>query len=67
MNPFGLLVVAVGLFTIGGGLRDWPWFWSNHRARFMTTILTRRGARVFYVIIGIGLAVFGLWMTVSAV
>jgi len=67
MNPFGLLIVAAGVFSIAGGLRDWPWFWNHRRARFMTTILTRRGARVFYVVIGIGLAVLGLWMTVSAV
>ena len=67
MNPFGLLIVALGLFSIAGGLQDWPFFWNNRRARLMTTILTRRGARVFYVIIGIGLAVLGVCATVSAV
>jgi hypothetical protein len=67
MNPWGLLVVAVGAFTIVGGLSDWPWFWNNHRARLMTTLLTRKGARVFYVVMGAGLAVYGLWATVSAV
>jgi hypothetical protein len=67
MNPFGLLIVAAGVFTIAGGLRDWPWFWNNSRARFMTTILTRTGARIFYVVIGTALAGFGLWMAVSAV
>jgi hypothetical protein len=67
MNPLGLVAVAAGLFTVAGGLRDWPWFWNNSRARFMTAVLTRKGARIFYVVMGIGFTIFGLWTMFSAV
>ena len=33
MNPIGLVIAAVGLFALAGGLRDWRWFWRNRRAR----------------------------------
>jgi len=33
---------------------------NNHKARFMSAILTRTGARGFYVILGLGLAVVGV-------
>jgi hypothetical protein len=60
MNLFGLFFVAAGLFSAAGGFFDWEWFMNNHKARFMSAILTRTGARGFYVILGLGLAVVGV-------
>jgi hypothetical protein len=65
VNPIGFFIVAIGLFAIAGGLRDWPWFWNSSRARFVTTILTRAGARVFYVAMGIVSMVCGVWAAVA--
>lgn len=48
----GLVIVALGLFTFGGGYYQWPWFMNNHKARFVVTVLSKTGARVFYMIVG---------------
>lgn len=62
MNPLGLIFVAAGLFSALGAVMDWDWFMNHHKARFMTTLLSRNGARAFYVILGLGLVVFGILM-----
>ena len=67
MNPWGLIIVAAGLFSAAGGAFDWEWFMNHHKARFMSAILTRPGARVFYVVLGIALAVLGILMTMGAI
>jgi immunity protein 17 of polymorphic toxin system len=56
----GLLIIAVGLFTFGGGFYQWPFFMNNRRARFVATILSRTGARVFYMLLGSVIAVLGV-------
>jgi hypothetical protein len=60
MDPFGLIFVAVGIFTLCGAIFDWDWFMNNRKARFFVTILTRNGARIFYALLGIGFIVFGI-------
>ena len=63
MNFAGLLVVAVGLFTFGGGFYQWPFFMNNSRARFVATMLSRTGARIFYMLVGALIAGFGVYAT----
>jgi len=65
MNPVGLLIVAGGLFGMAGGIFDWEWFMNHRKARFMCTILTRTGARIFYVVLGLGLVVLGTLITMG--
>ena len=67
MNPFGLLIVAGGLFSMAGGVLDWDWFMNHRKARFMCAILTRNGARIFYVLLGLGLAIFGGLLTAGVI
>lgn len=55
-----LAIISVGLFSLAGGLFDWDWFMTNSRARFVTTLLTRTGARVFYVLVGAGIVALGV-------
>lgn len=59
MNPMGLFFVFAGLFSVAGGVCNWDWFMNHHKAQFMSSLLGRNGARVFYMILGLGLAVFG--------
>jgi hypothetical protein len=67
LNPFCLLISAVGAFVVAGGLSDWPWFWRSSRARTVSLLLTRTGARIFYVTIGLGIVILGVWCSIEAV
>lgn len=60
MNPDGLLLIAIGSFAISGAFFDWEWFMNHHKARFLTAIFGRTGARTFYCLLGSGLVIFGM-------
>jgi Immunity protein 17 len=67
MNLFGLALAAMGVFSILAAVCDWDWYMNARKARFLVKILTRTGARVFYVILGIGLVVLGVLGTLGVV
>ena len=52
-----LLLIGCGLFSLAGALKDWDWFMEHRKARFMCSLLGRKGARIFYG--ALGLAVCG--------
>lgn len=60
MNPFGLLLVVCGLFSMCGGVFDWDFFMNNRKARFVVGVFGRAGARVFYVLLGLTIIVLGV-------
>ena len=55
-----VLLVGVGVFSIAGGVADWDWFMESSRARGFVRLFGRRGARVFYVALGLTIAGLGL-------
>jgi hypothetical protein len=59
VDPIGFLMAAAGLFCALGGVFDWEWFMNNRKALFMTSILSRTGARIFYVLLGLAIMVLG--------
>ncbi|OVE76049.1 hypothetical protein BVX97_02410 [bacterium E08(2017)] len=59
MNPTGLIFVAIGIFSMLGGICNWDWFMESRKARFIVKIMTRNGARIFYGILGLAFIVFG--------
>lgn len=63
MNPAGLIIVAAGIFSICGAAFDWDWFINSRKAQFFVSIFGRNGARVFYGILGVVLAVLGALLT----
>ncbi len=67
MNPIGLLLVFAGLFSVAGGVCNWEWFMTHRKARFMTAILTRTGARIFYIALGAFITVMGIVVTLGIV
>ena len=67
MNPVGLLIAALGLFTAGCGVFDWEWAMTTRQGRLVTTMITRTGARVFYVVVGVGMIVVGILMTAGVI
>ncbi|MBL8797815.1 MAG: immunity 17 family protein [Planctomycetia bacterium] len=60
MNWYGLLFVAIGLFSATAAACDWEWFMTHYKARFFVSIFGRTGARIFYVLIGLGFVVLGV-------
>ena len=52
-----LLLIAVGLLAVAGGLFNWDWYMTDRKAQFFVNILGRTGARVFYVLLGIVLII----------
>jgi len=62
-EPLALLLVLAGLFAIAGGVLDWDWFMNNRKARLFVSLLGRNGARVFYCLLGLAIAVVGLLVT----
>lgn len=67
MNLFGLVFVAVGAFSLLGGICNWEWFMNSAKARFMVKILSRNGARIFYGILGLALLAFGIIVTIGII
>jgi len=63
MSVSVLIFVLGGVFSIVAAVLDWDWFMNNYRARLFVSLFGRTGARIFYVILGIGLIVFGLYYT----
>ena len=62
MNLVGLLFVLCGLFAIAGAVCEWEWFFNHPKARVIAALIGRTGTRAFYLVLGGGLAVFGLLM-----
>jgi len=60
MHYEGLILIGAGLFSAAGGALNWDWFMNNRKASFFVKTLTRNGARIVYVIIGVVLVVIGL-------
>jgi hypothetical protein len=68
MNWAALIFVVVGLFSLAGALFDWNWFMTHRRARFFTQVLGGRdNARIFYVLFGTALLIFGILVLLGVV
>lgn len=56
-----ILFLALGLYSIGGAVKQWSWFVNNSRAR---NVAGRTGGttgmRIFYVALGLGFCIVGL-------
>jgi hypothetical protein len=66
-EPAALLLVLAGLFAMAGGVFDWDWFMNNRKAQALVNLLGRGGARVFYIILGLAIAILGLLITFGVV
>jgi len=58
---YRVLILMWGLFSIFCAVRDYDWFMVNSKAWVFVKIFGRNGARVFYVILGIFLAIAALF------
>ncbi|WP_347179146.1 immunity 17 family protein [Roseofilum casamattae] len=60
MDPRGFVIVAVGAFSLAGAIFNWDWFMNSRKARFIVKILSRRGARIFYGLLGVVFIAIGV-------
>lgn len=62
-EPLGLFFIFAGLFAIAGSLLDWDWFMNNRKAKIFVKLFGRNGARIFYCLLGLAIAVLGFLIT----
>ena len=66
-DAWGLIIVLAGVFSIAGGVFDWEWFMNHRKARAICWLCGRGGARIFYVVLGIAMAVLGVMIATGAI
>jgi hypothetical protein len=54
------IFIAAGLFSMAGGIFGWEWFLNSRKARLWVKLFGQGGARVFYVLLGLGIAGLGV-------
>ncbi|MDR1403886.1 MAG: immunity 17 family protein [Tannerellaceae bacterium] len=53
--------VLAGLFAIIASVLNVDWFFNNRKIAVYVRLLGQTGARIFYVLVGIGLTVAGIY------
>jgi len=66
-KPELLLIAFIGLFTMAGGLFDWDWFMKSRRAWLFVKLLGRTGARILYVLLGLGFIILGFLLAYNII
>lgn len=56
----GTTLIFVGLFSLISSLKNWDFFMNNHKAQFWIKLFGRKGARIFYSVIGLILIIIGI-------
>jgi hypothetical protein len=55
-------IAAVGIFSILGGALNWRFFMENRKAEFFVRVFGRNGARIFYVLLGVGILGIAIYL-----
>jgi hypothetical protein len=63
----GPILIAMGLLAICAAGFDWDWFMNHRRTRIFVALFARTGARIFYVLLGGGLATLGALMLLGVI
>jgi hypothetical protein len=56
-----LLFIAIGIYAIAGAALDAEWFLGDHKAQVFVRLLGRAGTRIFYMLLGMGLILLGIF------
>jgi hypothetical protein len=56
----GAVAVAIGVFALGSAIFNWDWSYRLWKARWVESRFGRRGARVFYVMLGVLMITLGV-------
>ena len=55
------LFIGLGVFSVVAAVLDLEWYFLSSAAQIFVCWLVRSGARLFYVLLGIGLMACGVW------
>ena len=61
-----ILFILVGLLSVAASYCNWDWYFNNYRARFLVKIVGRKGARIFYMILGFFLVGLGIALLIGS-
>lgn len=61
------LFVAIGLFCFFCAYKDYDWFMNNRKAKVLVKIFGRKGARIFYCLLGALIFSVGFVLSIGAV
>ncbi|NEQ36439.1 MAG: hypothetical protein F6K40_09190 [Okeania sp. SIO3I5] len=53
MNGSQILLFVIGIYLICAAIFNWEWFYGMRKARFIVSLFGRKGARLFYLILGL--------------
>ena len=67
MNLAGVIVIVVGFLSFAGGLFNWKWYMNTTSARGVVNTLGPKGARVFYIVLGVAVIGFGLSLVLDLI
>lgn len=59
------LLLLAGIFSIVCAWKDYDWFMEHKKAKFMARILGRKGARIFYIVLGTALTAVGVFLAIG--
>jgi len=58
MLKYYIIFIAVGLFMVLAAVMNWDWFMDSRKARGLSRLITRNGARIVYILLGLALIIF---------
>ncbi|HEX9451133.1 MAG TPA: immunity 17 family protein [Burkholderiales bacterium] len=56
-----IFAFLAGIFVLVAVVSDWNWFFEHPKAKFLVDAFGRKGARVFYGVLGCALLILGLY------
>ena len=60
------ILICAGVFSFVGAYKNWAWFFESRKARPFVKLLGRKNTRIFYMVLGITIAVIGCGILVSS-
>jgi uncharacterized membrane protein len=60
MDSSAIIAILLGIYALTGAGFNWNWFMEDRKSRFFSKILGGRDrARIFYIVVGIVLLIYG--------
>jgi len=60
MDYRGLFIIVIGIYALLATIFEWKWFFNSRKAKRMVKLISYKGARSFYGVIGMILIGAGL-------